>query len=69
MVQWLRLGIPNAVGPGSIPGQGTKSPMLQLKGPTCNNEDKRSYMLRLTPDTIKDGSDGGREGEVAEVET
>ena len=31
MVQWLRLHAPNAGGPGSIPGQGTKSHMLQLR--------------------------------------
>ena len=28
VVQWLRLQAPNAGGPGSIPGQGTRSPML-----------------------------------------
>ena len=27
MVQWLRLHVPNAEGPGSIPGQGTRSHM------------------------------------------
>ncbi|TEA34221.1 hypothetical protein DBR06_SOUSAS2710098, partial [Sousa chinensis] len=27
VVQWLRLHAPNAGGPGSIPGQGTKSHM------------------------------------------
>ena len=31
MVQWLRLLTPNAGGPGSIPGQGTRSHMLQLR--------------------------------------
>ena len=31
MVQWLRLYIPNAGGPGLIPGQGTRSHTLQLK--------------------------------------
>ena len=31
VVQWLRLCAPNAGGPGSIPGQGTRSRMLQLK--------------------------------------
>ena len=29
-VQWLRLCTPNAGGLGSIPGQGTRSHMLQL---------------------------------------
>ena len=44
-VQWLRLGAPNAGGPGSVLGQGTRSHMLQLsshattKDPTCHNED------------------------------
>ena len=31
MVQWLRLCAPNAEGLGSIPGQGTRSYMLQLR--------------------------------------
>ena len=33
MVQWLRLCAPNAGGLGSIPGQGTRSHMPQLKIP------------------------------------
>ncbi|TEA09823.1 hypothetical protein DBR06_SOUSAS29710008, partial [Sousa chinensis] len=31
VVQWLRLHAPNAGGLGSIPGQGTRSHMQQLK--------------------------------------
>ena len=31
VVQWLRLCAPNAGGPGSIPGQGTRSHMPQLR--------------------------------------
>ena len=31
VVQWPRLGTPNAGGPGSIPGEGTRSHMPQLK--------------------------------------
>ena len=31
MAQWLRLRTPNAGGPGSIPGQGTRSHMPQLR--------------------------------------
>ncbi|TEA29726.1 hypothetical protein DBR06_SOUSAS510336, partial [Sousa chinensis] len=31
VVQWLRVHTPNAGGSGSIPGQGTRSHMLQLK--------------------------------------
>ncbi|TEA28791.1 hypothetical protein DBR06_SOUSAS24510049, partial [Sousa chinensis] len=45
VVQWLRLHTPNAGGPGSIPGWGTRSGMLQLrarmlqlkKDPACCN--------------------------------
>ena len=37
VVQWLRLRAPNAGGPGSIPGQGTRSRMLQ----------RRSQVLQL----------------------
>ena len=33
VVQWLRLYIPNVGGPGSIPDQGTRSHLLQLKIP------------------------------------
>ncbi|TEA37188.1 hypothetical protein DBR06_SOUSAS210422, partial [Sousa chinensis] len=33
VVQWLRLHTPSAGGPGLIPGQGTRSHMLQLKTP------------------------------------
>ena len=33
VVQWLRLHASNAGGPGLIPGQGTRSHMLQLKIP------------------------------------
>ena len=29
--QWLRLHTPNAGNPGSIPGQGTRSHMLQIR--------------------------------------
>ena len=31
MVQWLRFCAPSAGGPGSVPGQGTRSHMPQLK--------------------------------------
>ncbi|TEA25208.1 hypothetical protein DBR06_SOUSAS1010096, partial [Sousa chinensis] len=45
VVQWLRLHAPNAGGPGSIPGQGTRSHMhaatkswhVTTKEPTCCN--------------------------------
>ena len=37
VVQWLRLHAPNAGGPGSVPSQGTRLLMLQL----------RAHMLRL----------------------
>ena len=31
MIQWLRLCAPSTAGPGSIPGQGTRSHMRRLK--------------------------------------
>ena len=44
VVQWLRLHVPSARGPCSIPDQGTRSHMPQLKiphaatkDPTCHN--------------------------------
>ena len=41
VVQWLRHHAPNAGGPGLIPGQGTRSHMLQLKilieDPACHS--------------------------------
>ena len=44
VVQWLRLCAPNAGGPGSIPGQGTRSHKQQLR---------RSHMLQLRPVAAK----------------
>ena len=43
MVQGLRLHTPNAGGPGSIPGQGKRSYMLQ----------QRYHVLHLRPGTDK----------------
>ena len=43
LVQWLSLHAPNAGGPGSIPSQGTRSHMLQL----------RVHMLQLRLSTAK----------------
>ena len=43
LVQWLRLHTPNVEGPGSIPGQGTRSHMPQL----------RVSMLQLRPSRVK----------------
>ena len=43
VVQWLALCVPNAGGPGSIPGQEARSHMPQLRG----------HMLQLTPSTTK----------------
>ena len=45
VVQWLRLRAPNAGRPGSIPGQRTRSCMLQLQIPHAAT--KRSRMLQL----------------------
>lgn len=37
LIQWLGLHTPNARGPDSIPGQGARSHMSQLKIPACCN--------------------------------
>ena len=63
VVQWLRLCIPNAGSLGSIPGQGTRSHMLQLKIPyaamktQCNqiniyNGEKKKRILHSALHTI-----------------
>ena len=60
VVQWLRLHAPNAGGPGSTPGQETRSYMLQQKSlhattkdPTCYNEDRKSHVLQVRPRVAK----------------
>ena len=60
VVQWLRLHTPNAGWPGSIPGQGTRLHILQLKiphaateGPTHCSEDQRPCMLQLRCSTAR----------------
>ena len=52
VVQWLRPCAPNADSPGSIPGQGTRSHMPQLKKILQLQEDQRSCVpqLRATRD-------------------
>ena len=43
VVQWLRLYAPNAGGQGSIPGQGTRSHMVQLKIPWGGGGGRRGW--------------------------
>ena len=43
MVQWLRFCTPSAGGPGSIPGQGARAHILQL----------RVLMLQPRPSAVK----------------
>ena len=38
VIQWLRIQAPNAESPGLIPGQGTRSHMLQLKIPRATRK-------------------------------
>ena len=51
VVQWLRFCAPNAVGPGLIPGQGTRSHMPQLSSHAVTERShmpqQRSYVLQL----------------------
>ena len=60
VVQWLILHAPNAGSLGSIPGQGMRSLMLQLrvhmlqpKDPACYNKEQRSSVLQLRSGTAK----------------
>ena len=61
VVQWLRLHTPNAEGPGSIPGQGTRSHMLQLRVLMPQQQQqqrsltpqRRSCVLQLRPGAAK----------------
>ncbi|TEA24199.1 hypothetical protein DBR06_SOUSAS17310001, partial [Sousa chinensis] len=48
VVQWLRLHTPNAGGPGSIPGQGTRSHMPQRQ------QRSRMVQLKIPRATTKD---------------
>ena len=50
VVQLLRLRTPNAGGPASIPGQGTRSHMPQLR---ARMPQRRSRMLQLRPGAAK----------------
>ena len=66
-VQWLRLHTPNAEGPGSLPGQETRShwtqlrvhrqqlkiPRTQLKDHSCPNGDRRFCMPQPRPGATK----------------
>ena len=62
VVLWLRLQAPNAGGLGLIPGQRTRSHMLQLriftpqlkkKDPSCHSKDQGSCMLQLRASIAK----------------
>ena len=55
VVQWLRFHAPNAGDPGSIPGQGNRSHMLQLKilhatTKTCHNQINKYVLKRKKND-------------------
>ena len=58
VVQWLRLCAPNAGGPGSTPGQGTGSHMVQLKILRATTKTKHSQINerrgfgKIKPETL-----------------
>ena len=56
VAQWLRLCAPNAGGLGSIPGQGTRSHMLQLKARMPQLKDPRTPRQRSRATTKTQGS-------------
>ena len=47
VVQGLRLHTPNAEGPGSIPGQGTRACMPQLRPGTAQEINKNKYFEKI----------------------
>ena len=47
VVQWLRFCIPNAGGPGSVPGQRTRSHMLQPRPRAAKKTTTNSNVLNL----------------------
>ena len=51
MVQWLRFCTPNRGGPGSIPGQGTRSRMPQVKIPHVATKDPATKISRAVTKT------------------
>ena len=59
MVQWLRPPTPNAGAPGSIPGQGTRSHMLQLR-PGLPNFINSFFFFFKGPHGWSEGSEGVR---------
>ena len=61
VVQCLRLHAPNARGPGSIPGEGTRSHMLQLRPSTAENKqaNKKTKQCGLKKKKKNDSMDLG----------
>ena len=53
VVQWLRFHAPNAAGPGLIPGQGTRSYMLQLKTLHAATKTQCGQISKKTTDILK----------------
>ena len=53
VVQWLRFRAPNAGDPGSIPGQGNRSHMLQLKILHATTDQINKYVLKRKKKTAE----------------
>ena len=49
MVQWLGLSALTAMGPGSIPGWGTKIPQAERHGQNNNNSNKENNAKESGP--------------------
>ena len=70
MARWLRLGAPNTGGPGSIPGQGTRSHMLQLTASAANkliNYKKPHLLGSLLPKEMKNNKCWERHGKIGSL--
>ena len=63
MVQWLRLCVPNAEGPGSIHGQGTRYTHLNAEFQRIARRDKKAFLR----DQCKEIEENNRTGKTREL--
>ena len=68
VVQWLTLCALNAGGPGSIPGQGTRSHMPQLKIPHTATKTQCSQINKNNKKKKRNGDGGLEESQVGDRE-
>ena len=54
-IKWLWLGVPNARGPGLIPGHGIRSQVLQLNIPSASTKTRLSHKKKKKKETQQRG--------------